>query len=63
MKDDKYIQEDDESGDYTSCSGVLSSEVALSRLRHPSYREKLKLSNAEFNNELLEALNNFKQGE
>ena len=63
MKDDKYIQEDDESGNHTSRSGVLSSEMALSRLRHPSYREKLKLSNAEFNNELLEALNNFKQGE
>jgi len=63
MKDDEYIQEDDESGNYTSRSGMLSSDMALSRLRHPSYRNKMKLSNPTFNNELLEALNNFKQGE
>ena len=63
MKDDEYIQEEDDSGKYSSTSDMLSSEMALSRLRHPSYRNKMKLSNPTFNNELLEALNNFKQGE
>ena len=63
MKDDEYIQEEDGSGKYSSTSDMLSSEMALSRLRHPSYRNKMKLSNPTFNNELLEALNNFKQGE
>ena len=54
MKDDEYIQEEDDSGKYSSTSDMLSSEVALSRLRHPSYRNKMKLSNPTFNNELLE---------
>ena len=63
MQDDEYIHEADDAGNYTSSSGVLSSEMALSRLRHPSYRSKMKLSNPAFNNDLLEALNNFKQGE
>jgi|TARA_B100001250_G_scaffold374169_1_gene360823 hypothetical protein len=63
MKDDEYIQEDNDSGNHASASHVLPSEVALSRLRHPSYRRKMKLSNPTFNNELLEALNKFKQGE
>ena len=43
MKDDEYIQEEDDSGKYSSTSDMLSSEMALSRLRHPSYRNKMKL--------------------
>lgn len=47
MNEEEYIQE----------------ELAKSKARHPAFRGKVKLSNPDFNQSLLEALQNFNKKE
>lgn len=47
MNEEEYIQE----------------ELAKSKARHPAFRGKLKLSNPDFNQDLLEALKKFNKKE
>jgi len=62
MNEERYIQESKcESQKVTS--DMLKYEMAESKIRHPAFRAKVKLSNSDFNKNVLEALKNFNNKE
>ena len=62
MNYERYIQESEEKSQKVT-SDVLKYEMAESKVRHPAFKGKVKLSNPDFNENLLEALKNFNNKE
>ncbi len=58
MSEEKDIQESEEESQKV-ISDVLRYELAESKARHPAFRNKIKLSNPDFNQNLLKALRDF----
>tara|TARA_B100000902_G_scaffold396599_1_gene458072 strand:- start:314 stop:517 length:204 start_codon:yes stop_codon:yes gene_type:complete len=62
MNEEIYIQESDDENQKVT-SDVLKYELAESKARHPAFRGKVKLSNPDFNQNVLDALKNFNNKE
>jgi len=58
MNEEIDIQDSEEESQKVT-SDVLRYELAESKARHPAFRAKVKLSNSDFNQNLLKALRHF----